>query len=140
MEVQNSPRVREKGLTLIELLVAIVILTFGAVAIISVLIEAQKSNNFARAKTMAVNAAEQEMEAIFKAYPADVGWFNGQHFPVQGLTGPPGNDPSGGNDPMVVTVDENEPYRVTVTVTWMGRGTQRGGRIALTARRSTAER
>ncbi len=134
MEVQNSPKVGQKGLTLIELLVAIIILTFGVVAVISMLVEAHKSNAFSRAKTIAVNAAEQEMEAIFMAAPADIGIFNGDHFPVPGLRGP------GGNDPMVVTVDANEPHTVTVTVTWAGGGTQRGGQITLRALRSTAER
>ncbi len=134
MEVQSSPK-REKGLTLIELLIAIVILTFGAIAVISVLIEAHKSNTFSRAKTIAVNAAEQEMESIFKDLPSSVTTYNGQHLPVPGLHGP------AGNDPLVVTVAGGaSPYLVTVTVTWAGMGTQRGGRVALTAWRSTAER
>ena len=145
MEVQSSPKVREKGLSLIELLVAIVILTFGAIAVMSVLIEAHTSHAFSRAKTIAINAAEQEMESIFKDFPNKVGVYKDQHFAVPGLNGPAGNDPDGGNDPLVVTVTDNEMgfadlHRVTVTVTWVGIGSQRGGRISLSALRDTADR
>ena len=145
MEVQSSPKVREKGLSLIELLVAIVILTFGAIAVMSVLIEAHTSHAFSRGKTIAINAAEQEMESIFKDFPSNVGIYNNQHFAVPGLYGPAGNDPDGGNDPLVVTITDNEMglvglHRVIVTVTWVGTGTRRGGRITLSALRSTADR
>ncbi len=79
-----------KGLTLIELVIAIVILTFGVVTTMTVLVQAEYANNGTRAKTMAINAAEEAMESIFRAAPAAVLTFNGNTFAVGDLTRPGG--------------------------------------------------
>lgn len=134
MTEEKEPRRKsEGGLTLIELLAAMLILAFGAVAALSVLVEAQKSNNFARAKTMAVNAAEQQLESIFQLPPGDAVDRNNTTFAVGDLVGP------GGNPPGLVTVDANQPHRITVTVTWQGQGALAGGTVTLRALRSDVD-
>ena len=122
------------GLTLIELMVAIVLLTFGVVAVMTVLVQAQTANNGTRAKTMAVNAAEETLESIFLADPTSVLGFNGQTFEVGNLVRADGSFPG------LITVQATEPRTVTVSVVWRGLGTQPGGQVILTALRSEAPR
>ena len=123
-----------KGLTLIELVIAVVILTFGVVTTMTVLVQAESANNGTRAKTMAINAAEEAMESIFRAAPAAVLTFNGNTFAVGDLTRP------GGAPPGLITVAATVPRTITVTVVWQGQGTQPGGQVTLTALRSEATR
>ncbi|RJP23738.1 MAG: hypothetical protein C4520_05665 [Candidatus Abyssobacteria bacterium SURF_5] len=124
----------ESGVTLIELIVAMTVLTFGVVAALSILVEAHKSNSFARAKTMAINAAEQQIEEIFERDPTMIMTFNNRTFAVGDLVGP------GGNPPGSVIVDINEPHQVTVTVAWQGSGTLPSGTVSINAIRSEANR
>ncbi len=141
----------EAGLTLIELLAAISILALGAVAGLTVLVQAHKSNTMARAKTMAINAAQQQMETVFNAAPGDVNvWFNNQTFPVDnrdpanpnvGNLVSPVVQPDGTRNAGIITVDQTtNPPTVTVTVAWQGRGTLAPGQVTLTALRSPADR
>jgi type II secretory pathway pseudopilin PulG len=118
----------------VELLVAMSILALGGVAGLTVIIQAHKSNTTARAKTAAVNAAEQRLEEIFREWPANVYSFNNVTFPVGDLVAPAGGNPG------LVTVTGNNPPLVTVTVTWRGQGTLAAGQVTLTALRSTAPR
>ena len=67
MRTRHLLKASNKGLTLIELVIAIVILTFGVITTMTVLVQAESSNNGTRAKTMAINAAEEAMESIFRA-------------------------------------------------------------------------
>ena len=124
-----------EGLTLIELMVATALLAFGAVAGLTLLIQAHSANNFSRAKTSAINAAEQQLEAIFLWNPATVfTTFNGVEFPVAGLTRP------GGVDAGLITVSANQPHDVTVSVVWQGQGTLKAGQVTLNALRCEAQR
>lgn len=123
-----------RGLTLIELMVAIAILAFGAVAGLMVMVQAQKTNNFARAKTVALNAAEEQMEAIFMDAPSNVSTYNNMTFVAGDLTRP------GGGNPGLITVSANQPREVVVSVVWQGQGTLPSGQLALRAHRSEATR
>jgi type II secretory pathway pseudopilin PulG len=129
-----GPEARDAGLTIVELIVAMAILAMGAVAIISVLVQAHKTNAYSHAKTMAVNAAEEQLEQIFNAPAANVLDFNNQTFLVGDLTRP------GGQPPGLITVGAGDPHPVTVDVVWEGRGTVAAGRVTITALRSEAER
>jgi prepilin-type N-terminal cleavage/methylation domain-containing protein len=135
MENRQARRNSDSGLTLIELMVAMIILTFGVVAALSILVEAHKSNNFAKAKTMAVNAAEERLENVFDAGPAFVESFDDTEFFVGDLVG---NGTNG--EPGLITVDGNQPHLVTVTVTWLGQGARAGGTVQIMARRDEAPR
>ena len=123
-----------KGLTLIELMVSMVILAFGVVAGMTILVEAQKSNNFALAKTMAINETEQQLEAIFRDAPSTVTNYNNITFAVGDLVRP-GGGPAG-----LITVSAAQPHLVTVSVVWQGQGNLSPGNVTLRSLRDTATR
>ena len=134
MKIRLSHVTGNKGLTLVELVIAIVLLTFGVVTTMTVMVEAQSASNGTRAKTMAINAAEEQLESIFKAAPSTVLNFNGQTFAVGDLVRP------GGGPPGLTTVTPTVPRTITISVVWQGQGTQPGGQVTLTALRSEATR
>jgi len=123
-----------KGLTLIELMVSMAILAFGVVAGMMILVEAQKSNNFALAKTMAINESEQQMEAIFRDAPSTVMNYNNVTFAVGDLVRP-GGGPAG-----LITVSAAQPRLVTVSVLWQGQGTLTPGNVTLRSLRDEVTR
>ena len=122
------------GLTLIELVIAIFILTIGVVALMAVLASGEKANRGSQAKALALNAAEEQMEAIFSDAPTAVMSYNGQTFAVGNLRG------AGGNPPGLITVTNTQPHEVTVVVDWIGMGIVPAGTVTLRALRSTAPR
>ena len=122
------------GLTMIELIVAIVILAVGVIVTMTIMVQAQTSSNATRAKTMAINAAEQQLESIFKAAPSTVMTFNGNTFAVGDLVRP------GGGDPGSITVAATQPRTITISVVWQGQGILPSGQVTLTALRSEAPR
>ncbi len=134
MDVRNIPNKQSAGLTLIELVVAMSILAFGAIAGLSLMVQAQKASTSSRAKTMAINAAEQQLEAVFKEAPSSVLAFNNNTFPVRNLQRP------GGGDAGLITVSATEPHLVSVSVVWEGQGILSPGQITLTALRTEATR
>ena len=125
---------RTDGLSLIELVVAVGILAVVAVAGFSVLLQAEKTNNASRAKTMAINAAQEQLEAIFKDAPSNVLSYNNVTFAVGDMV-----RPSGGN-PGLITVTGAEPYLITVSVSWQGQGTLPSGQTVFRALRTTVAR
>ena len=56
--------VRENGFTLIEILVAIVILTVGLLAVAKMQVSAIQGNYFSNSATTALNLAQQKMEDL----------------------------------------------------------------------------
>jgi type II secretory pathway pseudopilin PulG len=134
----------DSGLTLIELMAAMVILVFGAIAALSILVEAHRSNTMARAKTMAVNAAEEQMEIIFQLPPASDMDRDNQWFPVKNLPGPGplGEDGIGQAGFVDITPGDvpGYPDRIDITVTWLGQGTLPAGRVTISAQRSQIDR
>ena len=129
------PRRGEDGLTLIELVVAVAILTFGVVTALTVLVHAESSSNATTAKTLATSAAQEWMEGIFQDDPSNVLFYNGTLFTVGDLVGP---GPAG--EPGLITVTGAAPRTITITVIWQGQGTQPAGQIMMTALRSEAAR
>ena len=125
----------DDGLTLIELVIAVAILTFGVVTALTVLVHAQSSSNATTAKTMALNSAQEQLESIFQDDPSNVLTYNGFRFFVGDLAGA---GPAG--EPGLITVAATDPRPITITVAWQGQGTQPAGQITLTALRSEAAR
>lgn len=122
------------GLTLIELAVAIVLLTFGVIAAMSVLVQAQSATTATAAKSMAINAAQEQMETILNDTPANVLMYNNMTFAVGDLVRP------GGGQPGLITVTATQPRTVTISVAWQGQGMLPGGQVIITALRSEAQR
>lgn len=123
------PRINgNEGLTIIELAIAIFIMTIGVVSLMLVLANGERANRFSQAKALATTAAEEQMEAIFRAPPESANTFAGT-FPVPGLIGP------GGVDPGLVAISLNDPREITVTVQWVGTGILPGGTVTLRALR-----
>lgn len=63
-EVATNPRSAEAGFTLIETLVAIVILVFGLMAVSNLLLVAASSNSVANQSTAAATAASEALETL----------------------------------------------------------------------------
>jgi prepilin-type N-terminal cleavage/methylation domain-containing protein len=64
VEVPSRARSSEAGFTLVEVLVAIVILVFGLIAVTNLLLVAASSNTVANHSTAAATAASETMETL----------------------------------------------------------------------------
>jgi len=82
---------RSGGFSLIELMIALAILSFGILAMMASQLASMKFSTNSRDHTLAMKLAEQQMETLMAMTPAD----------VQGLTLAPGypNDPGNPIDP-----------------------------------------
>lgn len=80
-----GPRDEEAGFTLVEALIAMIILVFGLIAVANLLFVAASSNRVAGDATAAANVAQQQLETL-RATPYGV--LDGQAGPV-GTPGPP---------------------------------------------------
>ena len=87
--------VRENGFTLIEILVAIVILTVGLLAVAKMQVSAIQGNYFSNSATTALNLAQQKMEDLLSKSFTDADLADTQ----------PGNN---GNLTSLVTKDHEE--------------------------------
>jgi prepilin-type N-terminal cleavage/methylation domain-containing protein len=134
MSMGNTENASNKGLTLIELVVAVMIMAIGAVSLMAVLVNSERASRASQAKSLALNAAEEQMEAIFWDAPTSVMDYNGQTFAVGNLQG------AGGNLPGTITVANTQPREVTVAVQWIGTGIVPAGSVTIRALRSTATR
>jgi len=124
----------DDGLTMIELVIAVVLLTLGVVAAMSVLVQAQSASTSTTAKTMAINAAQEQMEAIFNDSPSNVLAWNNSTFTVGDLRRADGSFPG------LITVTATQPRTITITVVWQGQGILSSGQVTVTALRSEATR
>ena len=129
----------KKGFTLVEVLVAMIIFTFGVLAIIKMQMVSQWTNVKARGVTEAIVAAQNAVENISSmAYNdpqiADDGAGNLDSIPptANDLLGAPVTAPSDGADftnaqyPVYWNVQDNTPYigtkTIRVIVRWRDRG------------------
>jgi Tfp pilus assembly protein PilV len=139
MKLSLSSHRGAEGLTLIELVVAVLILTFGVVGALTVLVQAQTSTNGTTAKELALNAAQENMELVFVSAPASTrSNFNNVTFPVGDLVGAAGGDP--GLITVVADPVLTDLLTVTITVSWQGMGNRHAGQVTLVALRSEATR
>ena len=114
----KNPERSEKGFTLIEVLVAIVILSVGLLGMASLSVTIIKGNRLSNALTTATTLAQQRMEDISLAAEADF---------TTGVVGidPPAALPSPDDEYMlgVEVINDNpapDMKRVAVTVSWGG--------------------
>jgi len=134
MGIGNVENAGNKGLTLIELVIAILIMTVGAVSLMAVLVNSERASRASQAKSLALNAAEEQMEAIFWDAPTSVMDYDNVPFAVGNLQG------AGGAQPGLITVTNTQPREVTVAVQWIGTGIVPAGSVTIRALRSTATR
>jgi prepilin-type N-terminal cleavage/methylation domain-containing protein len=132
-----------EGFTLVEMLIAMFILTFGLLAAGQMMYAALGSTSLARSKGNAAVVAQDRLESLADLYrqnPGATDLTNGAHGPIQVEVLNPGNGQPlnrfnvGWN---VATVPDPRPGRVlnarqvTVTVTPIGQGTTVNSRILL---------
>ena len=110
---------REKGFTLLEVIVAISILSFGLLAIASMQISAMRGNSFAGGVTDGTTWAGDQVERLM-ALPYDHNDLDQDQNPHQATEG---------RYTIVWNVDEdavfNNTKTIEVTVTWMDHGVQK---------------
>ena len=116
------------GLTVVEIMIAIALFVIlAAVAMLSST-AASRANRMAQHKTIALSAAQNEMENILADDPTNVTAHNGRTFPVFGIP------TTADGDPGAIVVAAGDPHRITITVTWVD------GSVALVALRSETAR
>ncbi|MEW6026135.1 MAG: prepilin-type N-terminal cleavage/methylation domain-containing protein [Planctomycetota bacterium] len=107
------------GFTLIEVLIAMVLLTAGLLTLLSVTLGGMLQREVSREYDIARNAAYAKIEEIRAQDFSDVPDYHNVYFPVTDLT-----PPTGWTDPCKVEVDSSvsDLYEVTVTVRWRIQG------------------
>ncbi len=110
-------RYRKQGFTLVEIMVSIALLMATVLAVMGVITNNAAVNKSAREREIAINAASEQMERIFRDLPQNVDNYKGDTFPLTELSFPDGRP--GQVSTQVVTDPNNSQLRqVTVTVTW----------------------
>jgi Tfp pilus assembly protein PilV len=108
------------GLTLIEIMIAAGILAVALVMMMGIYVRTARSNDLARERNIALNAAKSVMEQIFSDAPSNVDSYNDPAFDraYPELTGPDGNAAQ-----IQVTVSQAPDHPtlriVTVSVGWI---------------------
>ena len=113
----SSIRKGEAGFTLLEIIMAISILTVGLLAVASMQISAIRGNSISKDVTEATGSVQDRVEKLFAVPISDSSLNNGSH-----------SDPDPIDDKYAITwdVQDNTPITgvktVTVTVSWSDRG------------------
>ncbi len=123
-------RQRESGTSLIEVLVATVILVVAALAVVSMAVRSNKLRTANHETMLALTACRSALEGVRSQSFADLPGLNGRGFDVLGSTGGPGGlrpvegDADGlPGELRVAVVDAlagETLYRVTALVQWLG--------------------
>ena len=131
-----------RGFTLVELLIGVTILTVSLFSLLTLHAQSFKLSAITRAKTIALNAAHQEMERI-RNLPYDdplstddVFGQNGITFQAPPLIGNNGLDPGA----TIITDDPDYPLdlnirQIIVSVAWAASGNRPPGAIQITTKR-----
>ncbi len=118
----RGPRYAKKGFTLLEVLIAVIILAAGAIAIVKGCNTIMTSASGAEDAALAVYIAQAKMEGIRNTAFASIANIS------------PAQDPNFPGFTVAATVSGADPKQVDVTVTWSARGGQAG--ITLTTLRT----
>lgn len=123
-------RHRESGTSLIEVLVATVILVVAALAVVSMCVQSNRLRTANHETMLALTACRNALEGVRTQSFVDLPGLNGRGFDVPGSTGGPGGlrpvdgDPDGlPGELRVAVVDAlagETLYRVTALVQWLG--------------------
>ena len=111
---------KKRGFTLAEALIASVILVVTAIAFLDNLIQCSNLTETVSLKDIALNAARGKLEEIAHSDLTQVMTYNGQTYPVTGLTAPVGQ-----TNPLSVAVTQvgtTNLFEITITVNWQQRG------------------
>lgn len=115
--MKKGPTPREAGFTLLEVVVAIAILTFGMLAVASMQTGAIQGNYTARIQTEATTWAQDRMERLLGQSYTDLSTLIGNHVePQQDIYTTQWNVAAGA---------VSNTLLVTVTVTWQDKGVTR---------------
>jgi type IV pilus assembly protein PilV len=121
---------REKAFTLLEVMIAIFILTFGILAIASMQTSSLNGNSVANRLTEGTNWAGNKMEELLTIPDTDAGLSNGTHGPETVMSGVNRYDV---NWEVIESVDPSNPLTdaklIIVTVTWQEKGNPKSTRI-----------
>lgn len=110
---------QQTGFTLIEVVIAMILLTVGLLTLLSVTLSGMVQREVTREYDIARNAAFAKIEEIRAQDFVDVAAYNNTYFGVTGLTAPTGWSDSG-----FITVNSSvaDLYDVTVTIRWQIQG------------------
>lgn len=106
----------KKGFTLVEVLIATVIMVSALGALVYGLSQCTGLTETVRNQDIASNALQEKLEEIANSDLSQIMDYDGQTFNITGLT----PDPAG--SVTVARVGSSELYDVTVTLTWEQRG------------------
>ena len=114
---------REKGFTLVEVMIAIAILTFGILAVASMQTSSIYGNSVANRLTEGTSWAGNKMEELLTIPDTDAGLSSGMHGPETVMSGVSRYDV---NWEVIDSVDPSNPLAdaklIIVTVTWQDKG------------------
>lgn len=113
-------RRQTRGFTLLEVMIALVILTFAMMAVLSMVLQGTSDQQAAREQQTAREAAMARIEQIKSGAFTSVPSFNNQTFVVEGLSDQAQSDRKARGS---VAIDSSNPrlYDILVTVSWKGR-------------------
>ncbi|MDD2542042.1 MAG: prepilin-type N-terminal cleavage/methylation domain-containing protein [Desulfuromonadaceae bacterium] len=113
-----SRQLNEKGFTLVELLVALTLMSIGILAVVQMQVVALRSNTIAQKLTVATNIAQEVMDDIQSRDLADpVGSATAVDVPVDFLTDP---RLAGSRDQTTLTFPDSGTFRAFYTTTLNG--------------------
>jgi len=106
---------QKDGFTLIEVIIAMVLLSVGLLTLLSVTMGGMVQREVTREYDIARNAASAKMDEIRAQDFSDVSDYDGDYFGVIGLTAP-----AGWTNPGRITVNStvSDLYDITVTIRW----------------------
>ena len=120
MQTSTTPSVTSlTGFTLIEVIIAMILLTVGLMTLLSVTLGGMVQREVTREYDIARNAAFAKIEEIRAQDFDDVAAYTGTYFAVVGLTAP-----TGWTNPGFISVNNtvSDLYDVTVTIRWRIQG------------------
>ena len=115
-----APRRRNGGFSLLEVVIALVVLTFSMITVMTMIIQASTTQQIARETETAKEAAMAQLAKVRMSLFADVPSFQGSTFVVSGLNDARQSDQQSRG---TVSIDMSNPdlYDVLVTVNWKGK-------------------
>lgn len=116
----------KKGFTLIEVLIATVIMVSALGALVYGLSQCTGLTETVRNQDIALNAIQEKLEEIANSDLSQIMDYDGQTFDITGLT------PDSAGSVTIAQVGSSELYDVTVTVTWEQRGPRTMSRTLIT--------
>jgi prepilin-type N-terminal cleavage/methylation domain-containing protein len=126
MKMEFKKKSREKGFTLVEVMIAIAVLAFGILAVASMQTSSVHGNSLANRLTEGTSWAGDKMEELLTIPDTDVALSNGTHGPETVMSGVNKYDI---NWEVIENVDPSNPLAdaklIIVTITWQDKGSSK---------------